>query len=276
MIDFKDKIYIGSNQRKSLFDCEIPDDAKAVIIFVHGYKGYKDWGAWGLLQQKMVSEGFGFVKFNMTHNGGTIEDKMDFSDLDAFGENRYSYEINDLNVIVDEIDRILSSELEVSIPIYILGHSRGGGVAILTAGHNEKIKKVVSLAGISDIESRFPTGENFEVWKKEGVYTVLNGRTNQKMPHFFSFYEDFIEFKEELNIEKACQHLSVPFLQIHGDMDLAVSISEGLAIAQWTDTELLIIKGAEHTFGTYHPYDKTQLPEEMNDVVDGLLEFFNT
>lgn len=275
MIDFKDKIFIGSNERKSLYDCEIPNGAKAVIIFVHGYKGYKDWGAWNLLQQEFVRHDYGFVKFNMTHNGGTIKEKIDFPDLDAFGNNCYSFEVNDLNTIVDEIHRLIKDELQLDLPIYLLGHSRGGGVAVLTANHNEKIKKVVSLAGISDIGARFPQDEALEEWKKEGVYYVTNGRTKQQMPHFYGFYLDFIEFEKELNIEQACEDLKIPLLQIHGDMDISVSISEGLSIADWSDTTLKIIKGAEHTFGTYHPYDQKALPEEMIEVVDSALEFFN-
>lgn len=275
MIDFKDKIYIGSNERKSLYDCAIPAQPHAVIVFVHGYKGYKDWGAWNLMQDKFVSKGYGFVKFNMSHNGGTVEEKIDFPDLNAFGENRYSYEINDLNTIVNEVDRLMTLELDLNCPIYLLGHSRGGGIAILTAQHNEKIKGIVSLAGISDIPSRFPENDLLKEWQTDKVMYVENGRTKQQMPHFISFYEDYLEFQSELNIEEACKELNIPFLQIHGDMDLAVSISEGLAIADWTDTELKIIKGAEHTFGTYHPYEKNELPEEMNEVIEACLQFFS-
>lgn len=273
MIDFKDKVFEGSDGRKSLFDCVIPEGATGVIVFVHGYKGYKDWGAWSLMEKAFVEQGFGFVKFNMTHNGGTVDEPVDFPDLDAFGRNRYTYELYDLSLIVEETHRMITQELQLDIPIHILGHSRGGGVAVLYSSKDPRVSKVVSLAGISDIGSRFPVDEELEEWQASGVYYVLNGRTKQSMPHFFSFYEDFKENEERLNIENAARELNKPFLQIHGDMDQAVSISEGLSMAEWTETRVKIIKGAEHTFGTYHPYDQEELTEEMNEVVKAVVEF---
>lgn len=274
MIDFRNKVYTGSEGRASLFDCEIPDQAEAVIIFVHGYKGYKDWGAWNLLQQRFVNAGYGFVKFNMTHNGGTIENPIDFPDLDAFSRNRYTYELMDLNTIVNETERMISQELEQNIPIFLLGHSRGGGMAILQAAKDDRIAKVISLAGISDIENRFPEGKALEEWKKEGVRYVENRRTKQQMPHLIAMYEDFQANKDELDIQSACEALKTPFLQVHGDMDLAVSISEGQQIAQWTNTRLEIIKGAGHTFGSKQPWETEELPEDLERVVKACIEFF--
>jgi uncharacterized protein len=274
MIDFKNKHFIGSENRKSLFDCKIPVGAKAVIIFVHGYKGFKDWGAWNLMQDAFVNDGFGFVKFNMSHNGGTIDEAVDFPDLEAFGNNRYTFEVNDLRVIVDEVHRMIVHELALNIPIHLLGHSRGGGIAILGASHDKRISKLISLAGISNIESRFPEDE-LDDWRREGVKYVLNGRTHQQMPHFYSFYENFSENRAVLSIEKAAKKLEIPFLQIHGDMDQSVSISEGLNLSAWTDTQVGIIKGAEHTFGASHPWESKELPADLMRVVKMAIDFFN-
>lgn len=275
MIDFKDKIYVGSENRESLFDCSIPEGANAVIIFMHGYKGYKDWGAWSLMKDSFVDAGFGFVKFNVSHNGGTIEQPIDFADLEAFGKNRYSYELNDLDTIISEVARMLQYELELDVPIHLLGHSRGGGLVILQGARDERISSVISLAGIADIGSRFPEEEQLQEWRKSGVSYVENARTQQSMPHFFSFYEDYVENETLLNIEKAAQEIQIPFLQIHGDMDQSVSISEGLALAGWTETEVKIIKGAEHTFGTKQPWTSEELPGEMVEVIESAIEFFN-
>jgi len=273
-IDFNNKVYTGSNGRQSLMDCRIPDDAKGVIVFAHGYKGYKDWGAWQLMENAFIAAGFGFVKFNMTHNGGTVEQPIDFPDLQAFGENCYSYELFDLNLIIEETDRILRQELASSIPVYLMGHSRGGGVSVLVAAQQPIVQKVISLAGISDIATRFPTGDALLDWQIDGVYYVQNGRTMKEMPHFYSFYEDFKENEAALNIEEAAGNLKVPFLQIHGDMDLAVSISEGLKVAQWTDTRVSIIKGAGHTFGAVHPWTEKELPADLLEVVNRAIDFF--
>ncbi len=276
MIDFKNKIYIGSANRKSLFDCRIPEGAKAVIIFMHGYKGYKDWGAWDLMCEAFVNDGFGYIKFNTSHNGGTTDNPIDFDDLKAFGENRYSYELNDLKIITDETERIIQQELELDLPIYLLGHSRGGGVSILGASKDLRIKKIISLAGISSIADRWPDEDGLKEWEEEGVMYVQNGRTNQNMPHYYSFYEDFLEHKDALDIQAAAESLAIPFLQIHGDMDQAVSIREGQELAKWTNTRISIIKGAEHTFGTKQPWDEAELPSDMKRVLERVLEFYNS
>ena len=35
---------------------------KDVVLFCHGYKGYKDWGAWDLVAEKFARKNFFFVK----------------------------------------------------------------------------------------------------------------------------------------------------------------------------------------------------------------------
>ncbi|MBI3135307.1 MAG: alpha/beta hydrolase [Bacteroidetes bacterium] len=275
MIDFTDKIYSGADGRQSLYDCVIPPEPHAVVIFIHGYKGYKDWGCWNLLQNKFVQHKFGFIKFNLSHNGGTVQQKIDFPDLEAFGRNTYSKELYDVGVITGEAHRLIVQELELNIPIYLLGHSRGGGDAVLYASRDERIRKVVSLAGISDIGSRFPTGKELDYWREEGVRFVENTRTQQMMPHYFDMYEDFKLNEDQLNIETAARSLTIPFLQIHGDMDTSVSIREGYELADWTATELKITKGADHTFGSAQPWTSAEMPEDLDFAADAALEFFS-
>lgn len=276
LITFKNKMFQGSVGRKSLWDVSIPDNPQGVIVFVHGYKGYKDWGAWPLMEQFFLNRNYGFVKFNFSHNGGTIEDPTDFPDLQAFGENRYSYEVNELNEILNEVHRMVSMECQLEVPIFLVGHSRGGGIATILGSDNTFVSKVVSLAGISDIPSRFPKGDELIDWQVDGVRYVSNARTGQDMPHFYSFYEDYLNHEKMLDIEAAARRLSEikkPFLQVHGDMDLAVSISEGQALAQWTQTRICIIKGAGHTFGAKQPWESSELPHDFRLALDAILEF---
>ena len=74
---------------------------KKVVIFCHGYKGFKDWGAWNLMAASFANAGFFFIKFNFSHNGGTVEQPIDFPDLEAFGNNNYSKELDDLGSVID-------------------------------------------------------------------------------------------------------------------------------------------------------------------------------
>ena len=74
-----------------------------IVIFCHGYKGFKDWGAWNLVGKEFANKNFFFIKFNFSHNGGTVENPIDFPDLQAFGNNNYSHELNDLERVLDFI-----------------------------------------------------------------------------------------------------------------------------------------------------------------------------
>ena len=263
MLHLRNAIYIGSNKRASLFDLEIPEDYNGnLIVFIHGYMGFKDWGAWNILEKSFTYQGFGFCKFNLTHNGGNSTNGIDFPDLESFAKNTYSKEKNDVVYLLNEVQK----HIPKNTLIHLMGHSRGGGVALLNH-ENENVHSIITLASISSISKRFEDFEMLKKWKETGVRFVQNQRTKQQMPHNYSQYLDFIEFKEELNIEKACKSLNKPNLVIHGDKDTSVSIEEGVEIATWTNSPLYTIEGADHTFGSSHPWNSKELPEKLEEVV---------
>jgi uncharacterized protein len=246
-------------------------EPKGTIIFCHGYKGYKDWGAWNLVAGEFARNGFAFVKFNFSHNGGTIENPIDFPDLKAFGNNTYGKEVADLNSVIDW------SNKEYDAPIYIIGHSRGGGIVTLVGGGKSNVSKVISWAAVADFKERFPVGEKLQEWKDKGVYYVINGRTKQKMPHFYSFYEDFMKNEMTLTISKTAKNIRVPHLIIHGDKDEAVLVKDAYRLHSFnTKAELEIILGANHTFGSKHPWNERFLPESLREVVDKTINFINS
>ena len=78
------QIYKGAVGKGSLVDLCIPENFNnKLIVFIHGFMGYKDWGCWNLFQDFYTSEGFGFCKYNVSHNGATLENPIDFSAEEA-------------------------------------------------------------------------------------------------------------------------------------------------------------------------------------------------
>src|SRR6187402_3181476 len=63
---------------------------KPVLIYAHGFNGFKDWGNFDLLAQQFAAAGFVLIKFNFSHNGTTPEAPEDFVDLESYAENNYS------------------------------------------------------------------------------------------------------------------------------------------------------------------------------------------
>ena len=88
----------GKHNKPILCDLFFQDDQKPkpVVIFCHGYKGFKDWGAWDKMAETFAEKGYFFVKFNFSHNGTTPENPTEFLDIEAFGDNNYSIELDDL------------------------------------------------------------------------------------------------------------------------------------------------------------------------------------
>lgn len=266
----KNQVYTGSNNRKSLYDLTVPEYFNGkMILFLHGYKGYKDWGCWNLLEAYFVRNDFGFCKFNFSHNGGTIKNGIDFPDLEAFGNNRYSYEVNDVKRIIDLILEQIDTKIQELI---LIGHSRGGGIATLVS-NDKRINKLITLASISDIESRFPKEEKLEDWKKAGVYFVKNGRTQQEMPHKYSFYKDYFENEADLNIIEAAKDLTIPCLHIHGDDDTSVLPEESQRLANYTKGTYFEIKNTQHTFDSKHPWTNEHMPNKMKEMCEVILNW---
>lgn len=248
-----------------------------IVIFSHGYKGFKDWGAWDLVAEKFANAGFLFIKFNFSHNGGTVENPVDFPDLEAFSENNYSIEKGDLNMVINwaEFTNILPKSRVDESGVMLIGHSRGGGISLLQAAADERVKKVATWASVSDFGKRFPTGEDLKKWKENGVYYVKNGRTSQLMPHKYQFFEDYQKNKGELSIKSAVQNLKVPHLAIHGNEDEAVSNNAAKSLSRWGDnSSMKTIKSTGHTFGSAHPWESENLPEPLDETVEATIKFF--
>ena len=273
----KNIVIKGKHQKPIIADIFYKEthQPKKIIIFCHGYKGFKDWGAWNLMAVSFANTGFFFIKFNFSHNGGTVEQPIDFSDLDAFGNNNYSKELDDLGSVIDWISTNSDFKDEVNLDdISIIGHSRGGGIVLLKSAEDNRVKKVITLAGVCDFEKRTATVGDLEHWKKDGVKYVLNGRTKQKMPHFYQFYEDFISNKERLDVQNATKNLKIPHLIIHGDNDTSVLINEAENLKKWhPKSEFKIIENANHVFNVSHPWEKENLSKELEIVIDFCVYF---
>ena len=249
--------------------------AKPIVIFCHGYKGFKDWGAWHLIAEAFAQAGFFFVKFNFSHNGTTSKNPSEFTDLEAFGQDNYTEQLEDLKLVIDyfESNKELAKEID-STQISLIGHSRGGGIALLKANEDPRIKQLITWAGVSDFGNRFPKGNKLAKWKEDGVYYIVNARTKQKMPHFIQFYEDFMANQKRLHIKTAAANLKIPFLIIHGTQDEAVNAFEAETLFNTAkNAKIKWIANANHVFGMEHPWEEKILPNATKLLVQKSIEF---
>lgn len=268
----------GKHEKPIVADVVFKDDGnqKPVVIFCHGYKGFKDWGAWDLMGEKIAESGFFFVKFNFSHNGMSPENLTDFLNIEAFGDNNYIKELDDLQAV---IDWVLMPHFEFEkhinpLKVNLIGHSRAGGTVTIKASEEKRISKLLTLASVCDFGARFPKGNELEAWEKKGVRYVTNSRTKQQLPHHYQFYKNYKQNKERLNIKKAAQNLKIPHLIVHGSSDTSVTIGDAGNLFEWSPaSKLLLVENADHVFGTKHPWEKKELPKEFTYVLDKSLDF---
>ena len=272
----KNIIIKNSETRDFLADSYYPETEKKLplVIFAHGYKGYKDWGAWDLMANKFAEAGFLFVKFNFSHNGTTVDQPKDFADLEAFGNNNFSKEMSDYDEVLNYFYNHQKVDQE---KVAIIGHSRGGGITVIKGFEDERVKVLVALAGVSNFKYRFPSQDRFDDWKTQGVMYSENKRTHQQMPHYFQFFEDFENNEERFNIQYATQHLEKPFLIVQGTNDDAVKDKEAVLLNEWCKTsELIFIENANHTFGAKEPWTEEELPNDLEKAANQMIDFIKT
>ncbi|PSR53511.1 dienelactone hydrolase [Adhaeribacter arboris] len=250
--------------------------AKPVVIFVHGFKGFKDWGHFNLLADYFAQQEFVFIKLNLSHNGTTL-DSEDLTDMEAFGQNNFSIELEDLRTLIDYLFRSpndLPPE-EVNLDkLYLIGHSRGGGLVILKAAEEPRVKAVAGWAPISDLAMRWPE-QVLTDWQKNGVHYIYNSRINQDMPLYYQLVEDFRANHSRLDIPSVVTRLKQPLFIIHAEDDetLPVSMAHELKANQ-PATEVIILPAGGHTFGGKHPFPETTLPPAAQFVADQTITFF--
>ena len=250
------------------------DTSKPLALFLHGYKGFKEWGIFARMDEAFAAAGYVLLKLNFSHNGGTAGQPIDFPDLQAFGQNTYTKELDDVYAVLDWVFDGGLDPAEVDLEdVTLIGHSRGGGIATLTAAADSRVRRLVTWAALSTLDRPiFQPGPELDAWKVNGVTYVRNGRTLQDMPHFLSFYEDFQANRCRLDVEAAARSLAIPHTIIHGDGDEAVPVGHAEALHQWSrNSTLHVLPGANHVFGGRHPWNEAALPVDFQRVLDWTL-----
>ncbi|WP_035567598.1 alpha/beta hydrolase family protein [Hymenobacter sp. IS2118] len=253
--------------------------AKPVVVFVHGFKGFKNWGHFPLLADFFAERGFVFVKLNLSHNGLVVGGTGDLEDLDAFGRNNFSIELDDIGQVIDALftpgaTPVPAAEMNLS-RLSLVGHSRGGGLVLLKAAEDPRVHAVATWAGIADIDQRWPQSV-LDEWQRAGVLHVPNLRTGQQLPLHYQILEDYVANRPRLDIpHNVRRRVRQPLLLVHGESDETVPLTAAHALQQLKpDAELLLVPGAGHMFGGAHPWPATTLPEPAQLVAEHTADFF--
>jgi len=228
-----------------------------VIIVCHGFKAFKDWGPFPAIGRYFAESGFVSIVFNFSHNG-IGKNFRKFSEREKFSVNTFSIELEDVSTVLSaisanqiECDRIDETK------IGIVGHSRGGGIAIISARENRKIKAVVGWSTVAYFD-RYTEAQR-RLWRDKGVVGHPSNNPHTLFRLRTDLLDDLENNRERLQIKQAVHDLGKPLLLVHGTADISVPTDEVKSLFEASDktmTELILLDGVGHMYGAHHPYVK--------------------
>jgi pimeloyl-ACP methyl ester carboxylesterase len=227
------------------------DGARPTIVLCHGFKGFKDWGFFPITIDRLARAGFAVVSFNFSGSGVGPGGQI-FNEPERFRHNTYSREIRDLDVVLAELERGALGVRPTTIGL--LGHSMGGGVAVLQAGRDNRVRSLVTWAATARF-GRLWNADQIAEWRRTGTLEIVNQRTGEGLPLSTDILDDLEQNAARLNVLTAAGAIHAPWLIIHGSGDESVPASDARDLAaRAPDARLLLIEGALHTFGITHPW----------------------
>ena len=245
------------------------------ILYIHGFKGFKDWGFVPFLGEYFAERDMTFLAFNFSHNG-IKGHAQEFTEFDKFRDNTFSLEVEEAKEVIRLCREggVLGTGLKGKLGV--LGHSRGGGIAILAANNNPDVDVLTTWASVSTF-NRFEKSVK-QHWKSKGYHEVKNSRTGQVFKMGKSALDDLEKnSRSSLNILDAVRELEVPYLIIHGQNDETVPSYEGEQLNIFANPQkasFRMVPEGSHTFGATHPF--TTPSPSLQEALEVSYEFFVT
>lgn len=234
----------------------------ALVVFLHGFKGFRNWGFFPFAAQHLANAGFICIRIDMSLNGmrGTNTDVVDPVE---FANNTISMELTDVE---DTITSILNNRAYAFVrkqwnnKLHFVGHSRGGAVAHVAAREmlnrdDVHLSRCVVWNSVGKV-MRW-SDRQISAWRDTGFMMVENTRTQQQLKVNVSFLEDLMENRDRFSMLNAAHELEHLMLYIHSETDLTVPLSEIRELLNLSESKarLEVMEGSTHTFGMMHPVD---------------------
>ena len=138
---------------------------RPAVIICHGFKGFKDWGFFPRLADRLAHAGFTAVSFNFS-GSGIGPNGESFSEPERFAHATFSNDLDDIAVVYDALaDGMLAGEVASPSKIGLFGHSRGGGMSMVFCSERDVVGALVTWAAIGTVR-RWPPDvcETFAYW----------------------------------------------------------------------------------------------------------------
>ncbi len=245
-----------------------PDGPLPTTVICHGFKGFRMWGMFPHLARRLARTGRAVVTFDFSHNGVGDTQPEEFTRLDLFERQTVTRHVEDLGRILDELgtEEVAEACGLDAAAVFAVGHSMGGGVALMRAATDLRIAGLACLNAVSHFD-RIPP-EQMKELETAGHVSIPNARTGQVMPLGRAWFDDVAT----IDLEAIAEEVAVPTLVLQGEDDTNVTPDEGEKLADWIPGNVhFTVPGGDHTFGAKHPWQGWTSPLEV--VVEQLDAF---
>lgn len=201
------------------------EGCRHIVVLGHGVTGNMNRPLMMALAEGLAESGIAALRFSFAGNGGSEG---------RFVDATISKEVGDLRAVVDALT---GHGYEVGYA----GHSMGGAVGVLTASQDERIRFLISLAGMVHTDG-FAQREFGEVEPGNGYMW-----DDPDCPLSKQFMNDMAKIG---SVEERAVQIRQPWLLIHGTEDDVVPIQDSYDIFERANDpkELVEVPGADHVF----------------------------
>ena len=228
---------------------------RPAVVICHGFKGFKDWGCFPHLADRVARAGFTAVSFNFS-GSGVGEDGQTFDEPERFGHATFGKDLDDLASVVAALGAgDLVPDLPPPTAVGLVGHSRGGGVALLHAAAHGGVDALVTWSAIGTVHRWGP--ETVRLWRAAGSLPVTNQRTGDVLPLYLDVLDEIERHPTgRLDVPGAASRITCPWLLLHGEVDETIPVREAEELVARSDgrATLLVVPQGSHTFGARHPW----------------------
>ena len=220
-----------------------------VVIVCHSFMAFKNWGFFPYVGEKLAEEGYASIVFNFSRNG-VVGDENRITDFESFERNTFSQELEDIGTVVDAIfEGHIGAGIVDPDRVVLIGHSRGGGIAIVRTSVDPRIRCLVTWSAISTFDRW--TDHQKSLWRLRGFLPLAKDSTISPLCLGRDLLLDFETHRDQLSIAGAAGKIHVPWLIVHGTVDITVPPKEAETLhgaSHKTTTELLMLDHVGHLF----------------------------
>jgi pimeloyl-ACP methyl ester carboxylesterase len=231
-----------------------------LLLVLHGFKGFRNYSFLPWIAQHGASHGMAVLRMCFSLNGMRNTSWL-VQSTDDFARNTISRECDD---VADMLAALTSENCFDNLravwdnTISLLGHSRGGGVALVAARElvetNPTALRKVAVWNSVGTWNRW-TSRQADAWKAAGTFEMQNQRTLQMLNMHSTYLEDIENNSARLDLIYALKALNNRVRFVHAQHDLTVPLREieDVARAATLVDSIRVVPNTTHTFGMEHP-----------------------